>query len=54
MFFRARHVVRGEDIHTRIGMSLHILFNSIHKVWMKFKPDHMVLCFEGRSWRKDL
>ena len=54
MFFRARHVVRGEDIHTRIGMSLHILFNSIHKVWMKFKPDHMVLCFEGRSWRKDI
>ena len=53
MFFRARHVVRGSDMHTKIGMSFHIMFNSINKVWREQKGSHVVLCLEGRSWRKD-
>ena len=30
MFFRARHVVRGDSIDTKIGMAMHIMFNSIN------------------------
>lgn len=53
MFFRARHVVRGEDAETKAGMAYHIMFNSINKVWRDFKGSHVVICLEGRSWRKD-
>src|SRR6056300_1225707 len=51
-FFRARHVVRG-DVDTKVGMALHITFNSIKKAWQDFDADHVVFCLEGRSWRKD-
>jgi len=53
MFFRARHVVRGDDIETKIGMAYHIMFASINKVWRDFNGSHVVFCLEGRSWRKD-
>jgi len=52
LFFRARHVVRG-DIDLKIGMAMHIIFNSIKKVWRDFEGSHLVFAFEGRSWRKD-
>lgn len=52
MFFRARHVVRG-DADIKVGMALHIMFNSIKKAWQDFEGKHVVFCFEGRSWRKD-
>ena len=51
-FFRARHVVRG-DIDTKVGMALHITLNSIKKAWQDFDGTHVVICLEGRSWRKD-
>jgi 5'-3' exonuclease len=51
-FFRARHVVRG-DIDTKVGMALHVTFQSIKKAWTDFNADHVVFCLEGRSWRKD-
>ena len=51
-FFRARHVVRG-DIDTKVGMALHITLNSIKKAWQDFNGSHVVICLEGRSWRKD-
>ena len=51
-FFRARHVVRG-DIDTKVGMALHITLNSIKKAWQDFDGSHVVICLEGRSWRKD-
>ena len=53
MFFRARHVVRGDDIETKIGMAYHIMFASINKAWRDFNGSHVVFCLEGRSWRKD-
>ena len=53
MFMRARHVVRGDDMYTKIGMSYHIMFNSINKVWREQKGTHVVIALEGRSWRKD-
>ena len=52
MFFRARHVVKG-DLDTKIGMSMHIFLNSIKKCVNDFNGTHVVLCLEGRSWRKD-
>jgi 5'-3' exonuclease len=51
-FFRARHVVRG-DADIKLGMALHITFNSIKKAWQDFGGKHVVFCLEGRSWRKD-
>lgn len=54
MFMRAKHVGgRGQDIDTKIGMAMHIMFNSLNKCWREFDGDHIVLCLEGRSWRKD-
>ena len=53
MFFRAKHVGGGKDIDMRVGMAMHIMFNSIKKVWNDFNGDHVVMCLEGRSWRKD-
>jgi len=52
-FFRSRHVVRG-DADIKVGMALHIMFNSIKKAWNDFHGNHVVFCLEGRSWRKDV
>lgn len=52
MFMRSKHSVRG-DIDTKVGMSLHILFASMRKAVRDFQGDHVVICLEGRSWRKD-
>jgi 5'-3' exonuclease len=51
-FFRARHVMQG-DADIKLGMALHITFNSIKKAWHDFDGKHVVFCLEGRSWRKD-
>lgn len=54
LFFRARHVAaRGADSWSKLGISLHITFNSLQKTWRLFKPDHVIFCLEARSWRKD-
>ena len=34
-------------------MALHITLNSIKKAWQDFNGTHVVICLEGRSWRKD-
>lgn len=52
VFFRARHVVRG-NLNDKVGMSLHIMLNSIRKAWKDFNGTHVVFALEGRSWRKD-
>lgn len=52
-FFRARHTIRG-DADIKVGMALHIMFNSIKKAWQDFNGTHVVFCLEGRSWRKDV
>lgn len=53
LFFRARHTVRGE-LEDKIGMSMHTVLSSIRKAWRDFEADHVVVCLEGRSWRKDV
>ena len=51
-FFRARHAIRG-SLDDKVGIALHVTFNSIKKAWQDFDADHVVFCLEGRSWRKD-
>lgn len=51
-FFRARHSVQGAS-DLKLGMALHVTFNSIKKAWQDFNGKHVVFCLEGRSWRKD-
>jgi len=53
MFHRAKHVSRGPDLETKIGMCLHILFASMNYVSKKF-GGHVIIASEGRSWRKDV
>lgn len=52
LFFRARHIARG-DADLKIGMAMYVTFTSVRKLWKQFNADHVVFCFEGRSWRKD-
>ena len=51
-FFRARHITRG-DLNDKVGMSLHVILNSVRKAWRDFDGSHVVFALEGRSWRKD-
>jgi len=53
LFFRSRYVVRG-DIETKVGMAMHIMFSSVSKAWRDLNGSHVVFCFEGHSWRKDI
>ncbi len=52
-FHRAKHVVRGDDLETKIGMAMHIIFTSINKAWRDFGGSHVIICADARSWRKD-
>ena len=53
IFHRARWAVERRDRDEQIGMCMHIVFNGIQKCWREHKSDHLVVCAEGRSWRKD-
>lgn len=52
LFYRARHSIQG-GADLKLGMAFHITFNSIRKAWRDFSGTHVVVCLEGRSWRKD-
>jgi 5'-3' exonuclease len=53
-FFRARHSAhRAATPDERVGFAIHVTLASIHKAWRDQKADHVVICLEGRSWRKD-
>jgi 5'-3' exonuclease len=54
LFMRVRHGIRAPDAEQQLALALHIIFNSIKKVWNQFDAAHTVFCLEGRSWRKDL
>lgn len=51
-FYRARHAIQG-NAELKLGMAFHITFHSIKKAWQDFGGKHVVVCLEGRSWRKD-
>lgn len=54
LFMRVRHGIRAPDSDQQFALSLHIIFNSIKKVWNQFDGSHTVFCLEGRSWRKNI
>ena len=54
LYWRGRYVVKGDSIDERIGMCMHIMLSSMHKVFKDFQVDHMVICFDGKSWRKEI
>jgi len=51
LMWRAAHVTRG-NAFDRVGLAVHISFNSIVSYASKNNIDHIIFCFEGRSWRK--
>lgn len=53
LFHRSKHAVQG-DVDMKAGMAMHIAFNSLKKMWNMFNADHVVVCLEGGSWRKDI
>jgi 5'-3' exonuclease len=53
IFFRARHVAsRNTSLDEKVGMALHLTLASINQIVRKFQVDHVVVCLEGKSWRK--
>jgi hypothetical protein len=56
LFMRVRYGVRAPDLDSHLGMALHIIFQSIKKVWNQYDDEkkHLVFCTEGRSWRKNI
>jgi len=51
---RIKHGVKAPDVEQQLAVALHIVFNSVKKVWDQFSGNHTVFCLEGRSWRKDI
>jgi len=53
-FFRARHTAhRAQTLDEKVGFAIHVTLASIYKAWRDQAADHVVICLEGRSWRKD-
>lgn len=53
LLHRAKHVTHG-DTSLKIGLSMHIAFTSILSMWRKFEADHVVICLDGKSWRREV
>jgi 5'-3' exonuclease len=53
LYHRAKHSVRG-DQSEKIGMCIHIIFNSLAKAWRVQGANHIVFAFDNHSWRKDI
>lgn len=55
LFQRIRHGIKANgDADIKFGMALHIVLESIKKVWYQFNANHTVFCLDGRSWRKKI
>ena len=53
-FFRARHAAhRQSDAWDKLGFAIHVTLSSISSAFRNQQADHVVICLEGRSWRKD-
>ncbi len=53
-FYRALHSAgRASSIEEKVGFAVHVTLSSINKAFRDQKADHVVICLEGRSWRKD-
>jgi 5'-3' exonuclease len=53
-FFRARHSAhRASSPEEKVAFAIHVTLGSINKCYRDQRADHVVICLEGRSWRKD-
>lgn len=53
-YFRARHAAhRASSTEEKVAFAIHVTLSSINKAWRDQKGNHVVICLEGRSWRKD-
>lgn len=53
-FFRARHSAhRASSSEEKVAFAIHVTLSSIFKGWRDQRANHVVICLEGRSWRKD-
>jgi 5'-3' exonuclease len=53
-FFRARHTAHKQsNSWDKVGFAIHTTLASINKAWRDQNAEHVVICLEGRSWRKD-
>lgn len=53
-FYRARFSAhRTANIEEKVSFAIHLAVASINKAWRDQSADHVICCFEGRSWRKD-
>jgi 5'-3' exonuclease len=54
-FMRSKHQSsRSSSLEENIAFSIHLMFSMIGKCWRQFNADHIVICTEGRSWRKEV
>lgn len=53
LILRCAFTTKSNDNFEKIGMSFHIMFQSIAKTHSLFKTDHVVVAFDGGSWRKE-
>lgn len=56
LFFKSKHIAsRGSDDWEKVGMAIHLSLSGVQSIVRKFGGDdyHVVVCLEGRSWRKD-
>jgi len=53
-FFRARHAAhRASSPEEKVAFAIHVTLSSIAKCFRDQTANHVVICLEGRSWRKD-
>lgn len=53
MYHRSLHGAKG-DVDMRLGLALHITLHAIRKAWQDFNGKHVIVCLEGKSWRRDI
>ena len=52
-FWRASHIPsRASDLEEKVAFAIHVALQCIAAAWRDQKADHVVICLEGRSWRK--
>lgn len=55
MFHRMKHMsVKGSSTDERVGLILHQMLTGIKSAWNRFDACHVLVCLEGKSWRKQV
>ncbi|MCS7317092.1 MAG: hypothetical protein NZZ41_02060 [Candidatus Dojkabacteria bacterium] len=52
LFHRIKNITKAGSLEDRIGLTFHIIFNSILNCNKKFEIDYPIFFFDSKSWRK--